>query len=294
MDLGRIGIWSRAFAHGDRGRAREAAAELEELGYGTLWLGGSPGLNPRGDLVTTAALLAATDRTVVAPACVSIWHQPASELAATYHALPADHRARLLLGLGVSHPQFEQRYQRPYTALRGYLDALDGSTHPLPKDVRFLGAHGPHMTRLAAARCAGVHPHLTVPAHTAAARTLLGNGPLLAPSVSVVRAASPSEARTRARAALAPYLAQPNYANSWLRCGFSADDLSARGSDRLIDALFTWGTPERVGERAAARIAEHLAAGADHVAVQVVTDELHAFPLTEWRALAAELLPSRA
>ncbi|MFD3955742.1 MULTISPECIES: hypothetical protein [Streptomyces] len=54
MELGTIGIQSLAFTHGDRVEARDAAAEVEELGYGAVLLGGSPGGNPRGDLVTAA------------------------------------------------------------------------------------------------------------------------------------------------------------------------------------------------------------------------------------------------
>ncbi|MEU3354584.1 TIGR03620 family F420-dependent LLM class oxidoreductase [Streptomyces sp. NPDC037389] len=288
LDPGRIGIWSLAFTHGDRGAAYEAAAELEELGYGTLWLGGNPGGNPRGDLITTAELLSATSRTVVAPACVSIWHQSAPALATTYQALPARIRNRLLLGLGVGHPKTDQDYHRPYTSLCAYLDeldSLDGSPAPIPRPARILGAHGPRMARLAATRAAGVQPHLTTTDHTARTRELLGDGPLLAPSVSVVLETSPSTARATARAALAPYLAQPNYAGNWLRSGFTADDLVEHGSDRLIDALFAWGTLDRI----TARIAEHLNTGADHVAVQVVTDATYGFPLTEWRTLAQPL-----
>ncbi|MEU1310988.1 TIGR03620 family F420-dependent LLM class oxidoreductase [Streptomyces cinnamoneus] len=288
LDLGRIGIWSVAFTHGDRGAAREAATELEELGYGTLWLGGSPGGNPRGDLVTTADLLAATNRTVVAPACVSIWHQSAPALAAAYHTLPAPMRNRLLLGLGVGHPRTDQDYHRPYTSLRDYLDKLDGLDHspaPIPRVARILCAHGPRMTRLAATRTAGVQPHFTTANHTAHTRKLLGDGPLLAPSVSLVRETSPSTARATARAALAPYLAQPNYANHWLRSGFIVDDLTDHGSNRLIDALFAWGTLDQITDR----IAERLAAGADHVAVQIVADSTHGFPLAQWRELAEAL-----
>ncbi|MCF3104913.1 TIGR03620 family F420-dependent LLM class oxidoreductase [Streptomyces roseoverticillatus] len=288
LDPGLVGIWSLAFTHGDRGAACEAAAELEELGYGTLWLGGNPGGNPRGDLVTTAGLLAATSRTVVAPACVSVWHQSAPALASTYQALPARMRNRLLLGLGVGHPKTDQDYHRPYTSLCAYLDeldGLDGSLAPIPRAARILGAHGPRMTWLAATRAAGVHPHLTTAGHTVRTRELLGDGPLLAPSVSVVLETSPSTARATARAALAPYLAQPNYANNWLSSGFTADDLADHGSDHLIDALFAWGTLDRVTDR----ITEHLQAGADHVAVQVVTDATYGFPLTEWRTLAQPL-----
>ncbi|MEW1717931.1 LLM class F420-dependent oxidoreductase [Streptomyces sp. NPDC093109] len=209
VDLGRIGIWSLAFTHGDRGAAREAAAELEELGCGTLWLGGNPGGNPRGDLVAAAELLAATNHTVVAPACVSIWHQHSRALAAAYDALPAHMRNRLLLGLGVGHPKTGQYHLRPYTSLRDYLDELDGLP-AIPRPARILCAHGPRLTGLAATRATGVQPHLTTVGHTALTRELLGDGPLLAPSVSVVLETSPGTARAVARTALAPYLAQAN------------------------------------------------------------------------------------
>ncbi|MFF9511562.1 TIGR03620 family F420-dependent LLM class oxidoreductase [Streptomyces sp. NPDC014724] len=285
LNLGRIGIWSLAFTHGDRGAASEAATELEELGYGALWLGGSPGGNPRGDLITTSELLAATNRAVIAPACVSIWHQPAHALAAAYHALPAQMRDRLLLGLGVGHPKLDQDYHRPYTSLRDYLDDLDRSPALIARPARLLCAHGPKMTLLAASRTAGIQPHFTTVGHTAHTRELLGGGPLLAPSASVVLETDPGRARAMARTALAPYLAQANYANSWLRSGFTADDLAAHGSDRLIDSLFAWGTLDRIAER----VTERLDAGADHVAVQVVTDSTYGFPLAEWRSLAQAL-----
>ncbi|WP_073792677.1 hypothetical protein [Streptomyces uncialis] len=203
MDLGCIGIWSLAFTHGDRGAAREAAAELEELSYGTLRWGGNPGGNPRADLVTTAELLAATNHAVVSPACVSIWHQHALALAAAYHALPARTRDRLLLGLGVGHPRVDQDYHHPYTSLYDYLDELDGLHAPVPRSARLLCAHGPQMTRLAAARTAGLQPHLTDAGHTAYTREVLGDGPLLAPSVSVVLETDPATARNPARSVLA-------------------------------------------------------------------------------------------
>ncbi|WP_327232816.1 LLM class flavin-dependent oxidoreductase [Streptomyces sp. NBC_01317] len=166
MNLGATGVRSLAFTHGDRAEARDAAAELEELGYGAIWLGGSPGGNPRGDLVTAAEVLAATDHVAVATGCVSIWDRTPDELAAAYHALPQGQRKRLLVGLGVSQADFVDRYSKPYQALRSYLDALDAVTPSLPSTARIIGAHGPEMTRLAAARSLGVHPYLVSRAHT--------------------------------------------------------------------------------------------------------------------------------
>ncbi|MCX4870046.1 TIGR03620 family F420-dependent LLM class oxidoreductase [Streptomyces sp. NBC_00257] len=286
MELGTIGIWSLAFTHGDRTEARDAAAELEELGYGAIWLGGSPGGNPRGDLVTAAEVLAATDRIAVATACVSIWERSPNRLADTYHSLPQQQRSRLLIGLGVSHADFVGRYREPYHALRSYLDELDAVAPSLPSTARMIGAHGPQMTRLAAAKSAGVHPYLVDPAHTAWARSMLGDGPMLALEQSVILHTSAETARAKARTMLAPYLKLRNYRSAWLRRGFTTEDLAFGGSNRLIDALFAWGSPDEN----AARLTEHRTAGADHVAVQVVTDAPGTFARQAWRDLAPELV----
>ncbi|MBK3533619.1 TIGR03620 family F420-dependent LLM class oxidoreductase [Streptomyces sp. MBT56] len=284
MELGTIGIWSLAFTHGDRAEAQDAAAELEELGYGAVWLGGSPGGNPCGDLVTAAEVLAATSAIAVTTACVSIWERTPNRLAAAYHALPPHQRNRLLIGLGVSHADFVGRYREPYHALRSYLDELDAVAAPLPSTARFIGAHGPQMSRLAAARSRGVHPYLVDPAHTTWARSMLGEGPMLALEQTVILHTSAEAARAKARTMLAPYLQLRNYRSAWLRGGFTAEDLALGGSNRLIDALFAWGSPDKI----MARLTEHRQAGADHVAVQVVTDTPGTFARQAWRDLAPE------
>jgi hypothetical protein len=82
------------------------------------------------------------------------------------------------------------------------------------------------------------------------------------------------------------YQQLPNYVNNWRRLGFTDDDIT-NASDRFIDALFAWGTADKIAERVKA----HHAAGADHVCVQVITgagvDVEAALPA--WRALAAAL-----
>ncbi|MFE3185919.1 TIGR03620 family F420-dependent LLM class oxidoreductase [Streptomyces violascens] len=286
MNLGTFGIWSLAFTHGDPGEAADAAAEAEELGYETLWLGGDPGGNPRGDLATAARLLDATRRVTVATACVSIWDRPADRLAGAYHALPAGDRRRLLVGLGVSHGEIIDAYRRPYTAMASYLDALDSAAPPLPASARLVGAHGPRMTRLAADRTLGVHPYLVDTEHVNRTRELLGQGPLLALGQPVIPHADPATARARARGTLAPYLPLANYRSAWLRSGFTEEDMAGGGSDRLVDALFLWGQPEDI----AAGLAERRKAGADHIAVQIATNTRGTFARSGWRELAAILL----
>ena len=60
--------------------------------------------------------------------------------------------------------------------------------------------------------------------------------------------------------------------NNWKRLGFTDDDVERPGSDRLIDSLVAYGSPDQI----AARLTEHRQAGADHVAIQVLggPDEL--------------------
>ena len=81
------------------------------------------------------------------------------------------------------------------------------------------------------------------------------------------------------------YLGLPNYANNWKRLGYTDDDIADGGSDRLVDALVVWGDESAI----AGRVQEHRDAGADHVCVQVLTDDPRGFPRDQWRALAPAL-----
>lgn len=282
MDLGRVGIWSIGLRSEDPARRREileAAAELEELGYGAIWLGGSP------DVSHAIPLIEATHRIVVATGILNIWDHDAAEVAARRGALAAAHPGRFLLGLGASHAASVGRYDKPYSTMVGYLDRLDAASPPVPKSERVLAALGQRMLQLSGDRAAGAHPYLVTPQHTRQARVRLGAGPLLAPEVKVILETDPEQARTAARRHLAPYLHLPNYTNNLLRLGFTAEDLSSGGSDQLIDAIFAWGDLQAVRKR----LAEFHNTGADHVCVQVITDDRQALPRPQWRELAAAL-----
>lgn len=281
--FGRVGIWSGAL-HGSRtdaagGRAiAEAVAELEDLGYGTLWIGGSPSPDD------AAAVVAATRKATVATGILSIWDHPAQDVAARIAEIDAQARGRFVLGLGVSHGPMVPRYAKPYSAMVAYLDALDAATPPVDSGHRVLAALGPKMLRLAADRALGAHPYLVTAEHTAEAREALGPDALLAPELSVVLDTDPDRARTTARTMLGMYLQLPNYTDNLLRLGFVESDFEGGGSVRLLDSLFALGDAEQVK----ARTQQYLDAGADHVALQVLTaDEGGAgLPLAEWRELA--------
>lgn len=178
VDLGKIGIWHLA-----TGWNPELAAAVEKLGFGAIWVGGSPS----GDLRIAEELLDATSAIAVATGIVNMWRDDARTVGASYHRIAAKHRGRFLLGVGVGHPERTQVYQKPYDKIMDYLDELDELDEAgVPAEDRALAALGPKVLRLAGERTAGVHPYLTTPEHTRRAREILGDGPLLAPEQKVV------------------------------------------------------------------------------------------------------------
>ncbi|MFK0132116.1 LLM class F420-dependent oxidoreductase [Streptomyces rubiginosohelvolus] len=281
--FGRVGIWSSAL-HASRvddagGKAiAEALAELDELGYGTVWIGGSP---TPGD---AAAVVAATRSITVATGILSIWNHTAEEVAAAVSAIDPDARRRFVLGLGVSHGPMVPQYAKPYSAMVDYLDALDAAEPSVGSGHRVLAALGPKMLKLAADRSLGAHPYLVTTEHTAEARAALGPDSLLAPELTAVLDTDLDRARTTARTMLGMYLQLPNYTANLLRLGFTEGDFEGGGSVRLLDALFALGDAEVVTRRTR----EYLDAGADHVALQILTADEGGggLPRAEWRELA--------
>jgi probable F420-dependent oxidoreductase len=272
--IGQFGIWRTA-----TDVTPGLATELERLGFGTLWLGSSP----RGDLVQAEQLLDATSTLTVGTSIVNMWQDDAHTVASSFGRLAGRHPGRFVLGVGAGHREASQSYQRPYETLAGYVDTLtqDG----VPRDDLMLAALGPRVLRLAAGRAAGALPYLVTPEHTRQAREILGPGPVLAPEHKVVVDTDTGRARARARARVRnPYLGLVNYTSNLRRLGWSDADLDGGGSDALIDALVAQGSADGV----AVRLREHLAAGADHVALQLLT-EPGADPVPGYRDLAGAL-----
>jgi probable F420-dependent oxidoreductase len=287
MDLKPTGIWTGALRAADPAEAADALAELEALGYGTVWLPGFFGEPAHAPL---DALLAATRTIVVATGILSVWGYDAAEIAAMTHRLNTDHDGRFLLGLGVSHAVLVDqadagRSRKPLTKMRRFLDELDVAEHHIPEEQLVLAALKPKMTALAAERTAGAHPYLAPVAHTARAREQLGTGKLLAPELGAVLETDRAEARRIARGHLEMYLGLPNYVEHWRDLGYGDEDVTGPGSDRLVDDLIAWGDEAAI----LARIEEHRAAGADHVCLQVLHDG-PGLPRAQWRRLAAAVV----
>lgn len=255
-NLGRFGSFGR-------GVTSQQATEIEALGYGAVWVGGSP----PAALSWVEPILQATTTLCVATGIVNIWSAPAQRVAESFHRIEAAYPGRFLLGIGVGHAEMISEYRKPYNALVEYLDRLDD--YGVPANRRVVAALGPRVLGLSARRSAGAHPYLTTPEHTARARELIGPSAFLAPEHKVVLTTDSARARTVGRQALDMYFNLANYRNNWKRLGFTDDEVSRPGSDRLVDAVVAYGTPDAI----AARLNEHLLAGADHVPIQVLTED---------------------
>lgn len=255
-NLGRFGSFGR-------GVTPQQATEIEALGYGAVWVGGSP----PAALSWVEPILQATTTLCVATGIVNIWSAPAQRVAESFHRIEAAYPDRFLLGIGVGHAEMISEYRKPYNALVEYLDRLDD--YGVPANRRVVAALGPRVLGLSARRSAGAHPYLTTPEHTARARELIGPSAFLAPEHKVVLTTDSARARTVGRQALDMYFNLANYRNNWKRLGFTDDEVSRAGSDRLVDAVVAYGTPDAI----AARLNEHLLAGADHVPIQVLTED---------------------
>lgn len=300
MDIGRIGIWTFQLDGLAIADAQERVAELDELGFGAVWVPEAVG---RESIVTATLLLAGSEHVVVATGVSSIWWRVPQAMNAQQRTVTAAFPERFLLGMGVSHgPAVEGllhlEYERPLARMREYLDAMDESLF-LAEEAdapprRVLAALGPRMLELAARRADGAHTYFVPVEHTAFAREALdraasGAGrarPLLAVEQAVVLEADPAEARRIARTHAAVYTGLPNYTNNLRRFGLRDDDLSDGGSDRLVDTVVAWGDDRAIRDRVDA----HLAAGADHVCLQVLPPDQFSVPRDEWRRLAELLL----
>ena len=273
IDLGEFGIFRRAAE-----TTPEIAQEVERLGFGALWLGGSP----TGDLRSIEKLLDATNSIPIATGIVNMWLDDASTVADSYHRVSERHRGRFLLGVGIGHPEATSEYRHPVATILDYLSQLDAAG--VPKENLVLAALGPKVLAAAAEHTRGAHPYLTTPRHTRLARGVIGDRPLLAPEQTVVVESDQEKAREIGRAMVSRYLRLVNYRNNLLREGWTEPDLGDGGSDQLVDELVLAGTPQEIVQG----MRSHLTAGADHVSIQALGPD----PVDGYRALAEILFSS--
>jgi probable F420-dependent oxidoreductase len=268
MKLGEIGVW--------RGRRNgvEGVEEIEALGYGAFWLGGSPATED------ARPYLARTSTMTVATGILNVWQHDPRAVAAGTAEVAHDFPGRFLLGIGIGHPEATSDYRRPLATMRAFFDGLEG----VPHAQRIAAALGPKMLDLAGERSLGAHTYFVPPEHTRFARQRLGPDAVIAAEVAVVVEPDEETARGMARDYASSYLARRNYASNLLRMGFSEDDLAAGGSDRLIDTVIPHGDAGAIAEAVRA----HLDAGADHVCLQPLGHGPH--PSEDYQALARVLI----
>jgi probable F420-dependent oxidoreductase len=290
--VGRVGIYSGLLATQPAAVQRDVVRAAEGLGYGAMWFGEPvPG---REAFVQAAIFLDATERIAIGSGIASIYARDSYAAHAAGRSLAEMSGNRFILGLGVSHPAVVARrgqtFERPIQAMSAYLDGIDvaaaqwrGLSAPMPPVV--LAALRPHMLQLAARRAAGAFTYFVTDEHTRQARQQLGPEPFLATDLPAVIAKDLQTARQIGDWHTKRYLGIDNYRRSLLRLGFSENDVEPPGSPALFDAIVAWGSPKAIAERVGAR----LAAGADHVIVNLAVANPRRPYFQELEALAPAL-----
>src|SRR3989441_7611991 len=291
--MGRVGVWTFTLDRQPAPKARHFLRQVDELGFRALWI--PEGLGSKEVFSHASVLLSANDRLIIATGIASIWARDAVAMANGARTIADAYPGRFVLGIGVSHDSSVERrghrYERPLSRMRDYLTAMEKAPHACPDPDQpaplLLAALGPRMLELAAERTAGAHTYFVPPDHTEVAREVMGSGPFLSPEQAVVLGTDPERARAIARKYMRGYIDLPNYAHNLLRLGWTEEDFSEGGSDKLVDAVVAWGNEEAI----ARRVQEHLDAGADHVSIQPVGEHSADLPSEQLKALAPALLP---
>jgi len=286
MELGRLGLWTSTLMRLAPRDLGDAASRLESLGFSAVWIPEAFWPDP---FAAASLILAETESLVVGTGIANIYARTPQAMSNAASALTGWFPGRFVLGLGVSHRSSVEHtwggdYSSPLKYMRSYLDALDAAVYEGPEgpSTRVLAALGPKMIELALERSGGVHPYTSTVDHTASSRARLGIGPLLVPEVKVVFETDPDRARSLARRSLPLML--PNYANNVIRSGFDPKAV-ANVDDEVVDALVGWGDDARIRDH----IQAHLDAGADQVAVQVLTADRDPAPTQLWERVASML-----
>lgn len=262
--LGKLGVWSMELRFGDRTGADRMARDLEDMGYSALWV---PGGFDNTVLEDVSKLLAATEKATIATGILNLWKYESTEVADWFAGLSDAHKARTMIGIGISHSALiGEDYSRPLANTRKFLEGLEAAG--MAMDNTSLAALGPKMVALSGEKTAGAHPYLVDAEHSRQARKILDPGKLLAPEQGVAFGATMEEARATAAAGVSFYKGLPNYRNNWLRLGYTEDEIES-DAERFIDGIVACGEVSTM----AARVREHWDAGADHVCVQIISAE---------------------
>ncbi len=271
MRIDPLAVWLNTIGY-TSAQLASFARRIEGWGYGTLWINDGMGSDP---MVLAAKILASTDRLQVALGVANIHSRDATTMLGGQMGLCEQWDGRFLLGMGVSHPFIVEgmrggTYGKPLASMRARLEAMRGIAYAGPKPTErpltVIAALGPKMLELAKELADGAHPFATTPEHTAMARKILGPDKLLLVEQKVMLESDPAIARAAGRGLATGHGSIPNYRRNMERMGFTQADFDDGGSDRIADAMLAWGDVATIRQR----IAEHMAAGADQVAVQVV------------------------
>lgn len=255
---------------------RTAVQRLEQAGFSTAWV--NEGVGGKDVFTQVAVLAAAADQITFGTAVANVWARPPQTAHGAAAMLAQAYPGRFVLGLGVGYREqaaaVGKDFSRPLATMRDYLDTMKTpqamTPAPPAEYARIVAAGGPKMLALAGRFADGALPTLVPPRFTGQARQEIGPDKLLVVALSVAFDRDPDRARSVAREFATNVINRPGspYAVNLARLGYTSEDLSLP-SDRLVDDVIGHGDAPAI----AAKVQEHLDAGADHVRISVIADD---------------------
>ena len=178
MDSERLGV-SSALETLSGPEAVALTRKMEELGYGTLWIGEA--VVGRDPFAMAAYLLGHTERIKIGLCVANVWKREAATTINAARTLASLFENRFILGVGVSHQKFVDRYgmhyEKPYQFMREYVARMKAAPFLGPKPKQepplMIAAQMPLMMKLAR-QTDGVFVTFAPPELTARARAAMG------------------------------------------------------------------------------------------------------------------------
>lgn len=267
-----IGILLGQHAYDMQGKPlAELATSIEALGYESVWLLDSFSRDP---FIAASFILGSTTTLKVGTGVATVYSRDAMAATQARETLSDYYPGRFLMGLGASNEVIVSmrngQWMPPVQKMSTYLKDMEEVklAHPTPAEPAplHIAAHAPGLQNLALKHAKGIFTWILPVENIRQARAHVGPELEVTANFPVVLTEDPDEARAVGRAFMTFYIGIPYYQAAYSKIGFSPEDFQDGGSDRLIDAIVAWGSPEKIK----ARVDEYAAAGASRVVLNPI------------------------
>lgn len=247
------------------------ATSVEALGYESVWLLDSFSRDP---FLAASFVLGSTTTLKVGTGVATVYSRDAMAATQARETLSEYYPGRFLMGLGASNEFIVNMRKGQWTPqvqkMSAYLKDMEDVelSHPKPTELAplHIAAHAPGLQNLALKHGQGIVTWILPVENVSQARAHVGPELEVTANFPVILNEDPAEARRIARAFMTFYIPIAYYQAAYSKIGFGPEDFENGGSDRLIDAVVAWGSPEKIKVRAE----EYATAGASRIIINPI------------------------